>query len=228
MEIFVKDKNLHHAYCIVGEAEAALTELQNFLQEELDFSVHGNPDFWYGEYDTMDIEDGRKLKDLHYNMPTVSDKKIFVLSANFITEKAQNAMLKLFEEPVGGTHFFIIMPSANGLIPTLKSRLLIIEHESALLAGKINAKIFLKAPIGDRMEMVKSLAENISDEEESKIQVIKFFNALEKEISKKSFMKDTGLIKSLETLEKVRQYTSEQSPSIKMLMEYVALVLPII
>jgi len=228
MEIFVKDKNLHHAYCIIGEAEATLSELQKFLEKDLNFAVQGNPDFWYGEYDTMDIEDGRAIKELHYNQPTRNDKKIFVLQANFITEKAQNAMLKLFEEPIGGTHFFIIMPSTNCLIATLKSRLIIVEHKSNESAQKIKTKEFLKSSIGERMEMIKGLSEDIKDEKESKIEVVNFFNGLEKELSKNIDLKDKTLVKALEDIGKMRLYAGEQSPSLKMLMEYLALTLPII
>ncbi len=227
MGISLNKENLHHAYCIVGEAENTLLELQKFLEKDLDFAVQGNPDFWYGEYDTMDIEDGRSIKELHYNQPTKNDKKIFVLQANFITEKAQNAMLKLFEEPIGGTHFFIIMPSTNCLIATLKSRLIIIEHKSANGAEKINAKKFIKSSIGERIEMIKGLSEDIKDEKESKIEVVNFFNSLEKELSKNIDFKNKALTKSLEDIEKMRLYAGEQSPSLKMLMEYLALTLPI-
>lgn len=227
MGISLNKENLHHAYCIVGEAENTLLELQKFLEKELNFAVQGNPDFWYGEYDTMDIEDGRAIKELHYNQPTKNDKKIFVLQANFITEKAQNAMLKLFEEPIGGTHFFIIMPSTNCLIATLKSRLIIIEHKTTHGTEKIDAKKFIKSSVGERMEMIKELSEDIKDEKESKIEVVNFFNGLEKELSKNINFKNKSLTKSLEDIEKIRLYAGEQSPSLRMLMEYLALTLPI-
>jgi DNA polymerase III delta prime subunit len=226
MGISLNKENLHHAYCIIGEAENTLSELQKFLEKDLNFAVQGNPDFWYGEYDTMDIEDGRAIKELHYNQPTKNDKKVFVLQANFITEKAQNAMLKLFEEPIGGTHFFIIMPSTNCLIATLKSRLIIIEHKNNESTQKIKAKEFLKSSIGERMEMIKGLSEDIKDEKESKIEVVNFFNGLEKELSKNIDLKDRALVKALENIEKMRLYAGEQSPSLKMLMEYLALILP--
>jgi len=227
-DLYKKSGNLHHAYCIVGEVEPIFSELQKFFEKDLKFSIHNNPDFWHGVYDTMDVEDSRILKDLHYSKPTASDRKIFVLQTNFITEKAQNAMLKFFEEPVGGTHFFVIIPSANNLIPTLKSRLMVLKHESIHDSGKIKAKIFLKSSVSKRMDMVKNLAESISDEEESKIQVINFFNSLLEELSKNLDSKNTKLLKTLEDIEKIKQYSSEQSPSLKMLMEYIALTVPLV
>jgi len=222
MNLYIDDKNLHHAYCIVGDSQSALLDLYKFLKKELDFTIKGNPDFYYGEYDILDIADSRKLKDLHQNRPTAGERKIFVVSANFITEKAQNAMLKLFEEPVGGTHFFMILPSIGGVIPTLRSRLFVIQHES-VGRTKLNVKDFLSSNVGDRMDMVRELAESISNEDESKIEIINFLNALEKEIftTKKSASSEV-----LENLEKMRSYASEQSPSLKMILEYLALSIP--
>lgn len=221
MNLYTKDKNLHHAYCIAGDNQSVLSDLYKFLKKEINFDIEGNPDYYYGEYNILDIEDSRKLKELHLNMPIKGERKIFVVNANYITEKAQNAMLKLFEEPSGNTHFFMILPNTGGIIPTLKSRLMIVRHESSSKT-KLNAKDFLKSNVGERMDMVRELAESISNEEESKIEIINFFNALEMEImeNKKS---DHQI---LENIEKMRMYASEQSPSLKMILEYLALAIP--
>lgn len=228
MELFTKGNTLHHAYCIVGNSEKIILDLQNTLEKQFDFPIGGNPDFWYGEYDVLDIEDGRKLKDLHQNKPTVYDKKVFVVNTNFITEKAQNAMLKLFEEPSGQTHFFLIMPSAQNIIPTLKSRMIILEHDDkndSLTIGKR----FLKASLGERMEMIKDLIGSISDEEKSKMEVVSLINSIETELNNKiDFLKvDKKQLKSFEEIEKIRQYANDASPSLKMLLEYLAITITV-
>jgi DNA polymerase III delta prime subunit len=225
LDIFIKDNFLHHAYCIVGNAEKIVFDLQNFLEKEFNFPIVGNPDFWYGEYDVLDIEDSSKLKDLHQNKPTVFDKKVFVVNTNFITEKAQNSMLKFFEEPSGDTHFFLIMPSAQNIIPTLKSRMIILEHEE-INNSLTNGKRFLKSSISERMEMIKELMGSISDEEKSKIEVVKLINSIELELKNKTdFLKsDKKYLKVFEEIEKIRQYASDASPSLKMLLEYLALI----
>ena len=229
LKLDIKNSNLHHAYCILGNGEDVVNELEKFFQKELKFSVQNNPDFWYGEYDTMDIEDGRALNIMHQNRPTAGNKKIFVVSANFVTEKAQNAMLKIFEEPRGDTHFFLVLPGINGIIPTLRSRMIIIDN-----IGKgsslIDVKDFIKSPLGKRMEAVRNLCESISDEEQSKIEVTKFINALEVELKKHiDFMKvREDELKIFEEIEKVRVYAGEQSPSLKMLLEHIAILLPVL
>lgn len=225
----IKNNTLHHAYCILGNHSEVVNELEKIFEKELNFAITNNPDFWYGEFDVMDIEDGRKIKDLHQNKPVLNDKKIFVVSANFITEKAQNAMLKLFEEPRGDTHFFLVIPSLNNIIPTLRSRFFIIDSNCSC-TSIIDSKKFLKEKIGERFEDVKKLCGSVSDEENSKIEIINFINSIEMELKKKvNFLKtNEEKLKLFEEIEKIRQYTSEQSPSLKMLLEHLSLMLPVL
>ncbi len=220
---------LHHAYCILGDSEEVMNQLETLFLKKLNFPIKNNPDFLYGDFDVMDIEDSRAIKNSHQNKPTAGDKKIFIVSANFITEKAQNAMLKLFEEPRGDTHFFLIIPTLNNIIPTFRSRLFIIDTNK-INNSLINPKDFLNCPVGKRMEAVKNLCESISDEEESKIEIIKFLNSLEVELkSNVDFLNiNEYQIQMFEELEKIRQYASEQSSSLKMLLEHIAIILPII
>lgn len=225
MNLYIKNKNLHHAYCIVGDAKEILNELETFFKKELKFQTAGNPDFWQGVYDVMKMKDAKTVIELHQNKPIAGDKKIFIISANFITEDAQNRMLKLFEEPRGDTHFFLVIPSANGIIETLKSRMNIVKHEGKS-ASMIDAKKFIKMPVGERTEEIKKLMASIADEEQSKIEVGKFINALEVELNENLRGKKTKEnLEVFERIEKVRQYASDQSPSLKMLLEYIAMII---
>jgi len=221
-------KNLHHAYCIIGDSKTIVANLENIFRDQLGFSTEGNPDFWYAEYDVLDIADSRSLKNLHGNKPTKHERKIFVVNANFITEKAQNAMLKLFEEPRGDTHFFLVLPSLNNIIATLRSRFLIIDTNLAAQT-LINVENFLHMGVGERMKEVRRLSDAIADEEKSKIEVMKFLNALEIELKRKTHLSENKLseLNIFEDIEMIRQYASEQSPSLKMLLEHMALILPI-
>ena len=100
------------------------------------FPVTGNPDFWQGDYNVFKIADSRKINEAHLNKPVKYDRKIFVISANFITKDAQNSLLKIFEEPNPGTHFFVIMPQ-NILLSTLRSRMQIVNLQNfATAAGE--------------------------------------------------------------------------------------------
>ena len=104
LEIGNSRSGLHHAYLLEGIAESILKELHEFLEEGLSFHIKGNPDFWHGAFDTFGIDDGRALKEMQSRRP-VGERKIFIVQANFFTREAQNALLKVFEEPTPNTHF---------------------------------------------------------------------------------------------------------------------------
>ena len=62
-------------------------------------------------------------------MPEIG-KKIFIIETGFFTREAQNSLLKVFEEePTEGTHFFVFTPSAETLLPTLRSRMVILHQK---------------------------------------------------------------------------------------------------
>ena len=100
--------------------------------------------------------------------PFAGENKVLIIAASRAYHEAQNALLKIFEEPTADTHFFLVMPSSEGLLPTLKSRLYIVEGESGN-RGEAEAKGFLSATKPKRLEIVKKMTDEISDEKKTKI-----------------------------------------------------------
>src|SRR2546421_501162 len=108
----------HHAYYVIGSASIR-PELVATLERVHHIQIKGNPDFFNRSYETFTIDEARELKSLAETMPIHdSGKKIFILTMNGITVEAQNALLKLLEEPAEYSHFFLILPSAHLLLPT--------------------------------------------------------------------------------------------------------------
>ena len=212
--------NLHHAYLLDGVFADVLAELEKFLEGELNFKVKANPDFWLGEFETFGIDDGRKIKEMQTRTASAGDKKIFIISANFITSEAQNALLKMFEEPTSGTHFFIITSNTSQILPTLKSRLQIIacprlDLGQACPRSSLGQE-FLKVSKAERLELLKPIIE-----EKDKQRAIEFLNDLEQELAgdvrKNHF--------ALEEIQKVRGYLNDRGSSVKMLLEHIAVVI---
>ncbi|MBU6370496.1 MAG: hypothetical protein KGH93_02395 [Patescibacteria group bacterium] len=224
MDFFSNSGTLHHAYLVIGEFDAVSAELAKFFEKELDFTIAGNPDFWRGKYATFGVDDAIALAALSVGLPVAGERKIFIVGADAMTPQAQNALLKSLEEPKGGTHVFIIMPSDANVLPTLRSRLFIVRHGGA--AGTpIDAKTFLAASFAERLATVKELVENISDEKAAKADAVKFINSLEAELAKKDFKKLSSAERQLlERVEKARGYASDPSASVKMLLEYLAII----
>ena len=58
---YKQSKNLHHAYFLVGDGEEIFLELRGFLEEKVGVKTLGNPDFWYGKFNTLNIEGARGI-----------------------------------------------------------------------------------------------------------------------------------------------------------------------
>ncbi len=222
-------EKLHHAYCIVGEREELLAEVMRFCNEDLEHKTQGNPDFWLGEFDSLGIDDGRTIKEMQEKKAFWGDKKIFVILVNAITHEAQNSLLKVFEEPTPGTHFFLIMPSVEVLLPTLRSRLQVIKplgHSMSKSGGGVAAE-FLKKSLAERLAFVKSFAEEISEGDKTKAEAILLLDGIEvllrRKIGERVFTKDEVFL--FDEILKCRDYMTDRSASVKMLLEHVALVL---
>ncbi len=56
---------------------------------------------------------------------TSDRERIIILSAMKFTTIAQNKLLKILEEPPRKVHFILMTPSKSGLLPTIRSRLIV-------------------------------------------------------------------------------------------------------
>lgn len=221
---------LHHAYFIIEhEAEEIISKLKHFLENVVGVKTSGNPDFWHGRFDTLTIDHARDITETSQRKDFSGGKKIFIIQADFITEEAQNALLKVFEEPTVGTHFFIISPQ-DILLPTLRSRMVIVLNESTEEVGESILKLKLK----DRLAKVKEITDAISEaktssvnsfarsdeigfrEEKTKQDAISLLNQIEKELY------DLGTEKSADSLrvcESARASLYDRGAPIKMILE---------
>ena len=79
---------------------------------------------WYGDGEkAVPIGDVRDLIKETAWIPTEGDKSVFVISAaEKMQPPAQNALLKVFEEPPAGVVIFLLANSGRGLLPTIRSR----------------------------------------------------------------------------------------------------------
>jgi len=217
----------HHAYLLIG-GDQVRDELVAILNTEHAIQIQGNTDFFSKNYENFTIEDSRELKLAHEMRPVTNEgKKIFIITASSITIEAQNALLKLLEEPASYAHFFLIVPSAHLLLPTVKSRLSSIETFSSEDASiREEAKKFVRAMPAKRLEIVKKLLDEITKEKKTKQDAIDFLYGIQAELHANSD-KD-GIVNKLDALlatELSGKYINDRSPSLKMLLEYVAVLI---
>lgn len=229
--------NLHHAYLIEGGRDEVTREIFEFL-ESINFKTVGNSDLAHIAVDSFKIEDARNLKSFAGEKAMTNGKKIFVVSANNFLLEAQNAMLKLFEEPIENTHFFLIVPETGSLLETFVSRFYLIRHKPDLVVRQdltTEAEAFLKMPLSKRLDFIKELIAISDEEDEDGNEVIvlnstraraqKFLNDLETALHQKLPKKSTG-VDCFYHIFKVREFLRTPGSSTKTLLESVAIVVP--
>ena len=222
-EHYLRNGGLHHAYLIEGGTKDTCVSIIDFLAENLGMARAGNPDLWSASFESFGIDDARDLSERASRAP-FGERKVFIVQMQFITVQAQNALLKVLEEPTDNTHFFILMPNADILLPTVLSRLMRIREESTFRpAVDQRIHLFLAQDTSKRMAFLKNAPE-IKD----KGAAVVFINALERALYTKS-VQAASLVECAQGFEEIalcRGYIYDSSASVKMLLEHLALLLP--
>ena len=202
----------HHAYYIEGR-----------MSQFPAYKERLNP-FWAKEFERFGIDEARALIQL-CSLKNFGETTFFIATAS-ITHEAQQALLKLFEEPQQGTTFVFLAPH-GALIATLRSRMLPYPGQLKEEGSGADVLTFLKSPYPARSAEV---AELLKDEEGARERVREFLNELERvlyEKMQKSKPREE-LRQGLEDIARCRSYASDRSPSLKMLLEHLAMTLPVL
>ncbi len=227
----------HHAYFYEGPL-ALLGQLTDSARTLFNFEGEHNPDVAVREFEKFGIDDSQALRDLA-SFKSTSGRALFVIGIGSITSEAQQALLKLFEEPQSGAIFVLLVPHGV-LLPTLRSRLMaypgkeklggqnsLVESTQSDDAGLFEHQVldFLKGSYKSRSTFITAL---LKDEEGAKERVRALLAGLEIQLHA-ALTKSKGAkeyVVALEDIAKVRSYVNDRSPSLKMLLEHLAATLP--
>jgi DNA polymerase III delta prime subunit len=166
--------------------------------------------------DRFSIADARELSLWAQQKPFERDKRVFVVVTDDIAVEAQNALLKLLEEPTATSLFYIVVPNTSVLLPTLRSRLNVPEDSSTKEGDGISFAEFSGASYGER---IREIAARTKDKDGRWIEEI--LRGSEKIASES---KSETLLRAVLF---IRQYIKKKGASPKMLLEELALQLPL-
>ena len=96
----------HHAFVIESEAEEGIEAAQAWAREQLGMKIENNPDVVVLRYGLLSVGDARRVCELAASAPFAGEHKVILIAANRAYHEAQNALLKLFEEPPPRTYLF--------------------------------------------------------------------------------------------------------------------------
>lgn len=208
---------MHHAYIIHGLDKQTIWEQ---LNQRLQYQKLANPDAYEAQFETFGIDEARMLSEWALNKSLNGSEKVAVIEILSFTHEAQNALLKLFEEPPTGTYFLLIIPQTVTLLPTLLSRSRQIKFE---IENKKNtsAQSFLNKNKNERLKFVSNMIKN-----KDTTKTLTFLRELEKNISEEKSSNQLTRIIMLEKISKAKKFISLRGGSVKMILEYLALSLP--
>ena len=212
----------HHAYLLEG-TPTLLPEAERVMRERGGFASN-SPDVSARAYEKFGIDDARELVE-RATMKSSAGHSLFLVATTSITTEAQQALLKLFEEPQVGAVFVLIVPHGT-VLPTLRSRCLPLVLAGAALGttdADAHAKEFLRLGNKERSAMVADL---VKEYEDDRAAPRVFLDALEREVYRRFQTAPAParpeLAEHLSDIATFRSYLSDRSPSIKMLFEHLA------
>jgi DNA polymerase III delta prime subunit len=208
----------HHAIFASGEESKAIAFFREGLVERK-VNLEGNPDIIEVHYDSLGIKEARELVEISLSAPIKEKKKIIILSFKSITREAQNALLKLFEDPNPSSEFLITGANVDALLPTLRSRLFVIRLDSKS-ESNTDIKKFLSLSIGEKLKEVEKLQKQYKDDGDKGI-IVEFLKSLHQELLKNPKVNASALRASAKSLSCI----DDKSSSVKILLESVILSL---
>lgn len=151
---------LAHAYLLAGDPKTCVDtvreQLQNLFanrQESLQIDA--------GVVETLTIDMARQLNQ-RGRQQAAGEARCSVRGFQLATRPAQNALLKILEEPAEGVHFFLVTPTPNHLLETVRSRTTrsrICNQNFAAITESVDA--FLDAgTLPKRLKIARSVAED--------------------------------------------------------------------
>ncbi len=181
-----------------------------------------SPAHRYFNQTVLDIETARAI--ISWAQSPYNDERVALISFHTAGLPAQNAMLKILEEPRANMRFILLTTNKNNLIDTVLSR---VQHVSVGNTETIfskHAEEFLSTSPSYRMKLsfVLDILSREDEEGRKDREAVKgFILSLVKALSEKK-VEPRYITEALE----IASYASDPSASGKALLEYLSLLLP--
>lgn len=220
-----------HAFLIEAGKEEGTKQALAYVKKELSLAYENNPDVTALSYEVLSVENAREV--LRYASQTsLSGTRALIVSCERIYHEAQNALLKLFEEPPEDLTLYVVLPTRAQLLPTLLSRLTLLEERRGGAALSEEAETFLRATPAEREKLVARLiADTKSEREDTKqeartkaISILEGVTvAVHQAWQKEQKSEHLELLRELSTLMPIAR---ERSAPYKLIFEHLLIVLP--
>lgn len=170
----------------------------------------------------LDIDTARSI--ISWANTPYNDEKIALISFHTAGLAAQNAMLKILEEPREKVRFILLTSNKSNLIDTVLSRVQYIEDKDYINSSNKNAEDFLQTAHASRMKLpfIIEMLARIDEEGRKDREAVREFILSVAEVASRAKFESGYITKTFETA----SYASDPSASGKALVEYLSFLLP--
>lgn len=181
---FQKNDHISHSYIVASTSEEECTRMTTELAAAMLCEsaglrpcckcrscrkvFHGvHPDVLFVDPDSsaktpvMKVDQIRQIMATAYILPSEANRKVYILrQADSMNFNAQNAFLKLLEEPPQSAAFILAVMNSGALLPTVRSRCELLRknavEDAGMADGLQQAEAYLKTVVrGDRVELLR-------------------------------------------------------------------------
>lgn len=198
---------LHHALLFRGDKATLLLYLEKRLG--VSFTSTPNQDISFTTFDSFGIDEVRTLAYTALTKPILREFFLSIVVADTITFEAQNALLKLTEDPPAHAQFIFCIPSSFPILPTLRSRF--VEH-----SVKEIEDVVVSTTDKTLQEKLKEIAVLIKDKNNAGMEAMLVHAEFRMHTTHKASPASRALLL-------VRKYIESRGASSKMLLEHVAI-----
>ncbi|CCY99504.1 aAA ATPase [Clostridium sp. CAG:793] len=197
----IENKNISHSFIFVGKPGIGKKQFAHQYAEMImclqdgkcdgnsvkcdsciKFEGNANPDYAEITPDgkTLKIEQIRNLQARIVEKPITSRRKVYVIDdADLMSEESQNCLLKTLEEPPEYAVIILIVSNESRILPTIKSRCVIIKFQPLTSKEIKQVKPELSDDLIQLLEGSLLNAENIEQKKEQYAQLSNLVNVLE-------------------------------------------------
>ena len=197
----IENKNISHSFIFVGKPGIGKKQFAHQYAEMImclqdgkcdgnsvkcdsciKFEGNANPDYAEITPDgkTLKIEQIRNLQARIVEKPITSRRKVYVIDdADLMSEESQNCLLKTLEEPPEYAVIILIVSNESRILPTIKSRCVIIKFQPLTSKEIKQLKPELSDDLIQLLEGSLLNAENIEQKKEQYAQLSNLVNVLE-------------------------------------------------
>ena len=224
-----KSNHLHHAYLLIGESKIITAELLGLLQSIFPATVDPkfHPDVLWLTKDRLDKDDARFLRQFQTGKDFAGQGRYLVVIFSAMASEAQEVLLKTLEEPATNTYFFLVAPTAEFFRPTILSRVYQLKFDRSNDGEVDDLEKFLGLDVAERGE---HLLKRFLDDGQIKdrAELLDWFDRLEVFIHERIDLTriSDNLVLVFKEIVNAKKLLNNQRSSAKMILEYLALIVP--